>query len=73
MKDSTYSNEITASYVNMLYKSAPLHDIGKIGISDDILLKKGKLTEDEFEQMKQHTIIGYNTLSSISDKFGEDH
>ncbi|GAB6189330.1 hypothetical protein JCM30566_10690 [Marinitoga arctica] len=42
--------------------SAPLHDIGKIGISDDILKKPGKLTEEEFEIMKEHTIIGYKIL-----------
>ena len=42
--------------------AAPMHDIGKIGIPDHILLKPGKLTEDEFEQMKQHALIGEDML-----------
>jgi putative two-component system response regulator len=48
--------------------AAPLHDVGKIGIPDSILLKPGKLTESEFEIMKTHTIIGAKILSG-SDKF----
>lgn len=43
--------------------AAPLHDVGKIGISDTILLKPGKLTKDEFEEMKKHCEIGYRILS----------
>ncbi len=41
---------------------APMHDIGKIGIPDNILLKPGKLNADEWKQMKRHTVIGYNIL-----------
>lgn len=48
--------------------AAPLHDVGKVGIPDNILLKAGKLTEEEFEVMKQHPIIGGEILSS-SDEF----
>lgn len=43
--------------------AAPLHDVGKIGISDTILLKPDKLTIDEFEKMKKHSEIGYRILS----------
>jgi hemerythrin-like metal-binding protein len=46
----------------MLYMTAPMHDVGKIGIADAILLKPGKLTEDEFEVMQTHTGIGVNIL-----------
>ena len=46
----------------MLRRSSALHDVGKIGIPDRILLKPGKLTEDEFETMKRHTIIGHELL-----------
>lgn len=47
-----------------LYRwAAPLHDIGKVGIRDDILLKEGSLTPDEFEQMKEHTAIGARLLT----------
>lgn len=47
----------------VLYKASPLHDVGKIGIPDKILLKPGKLDSDEFDIMKQHTIIGSTILS----------
>lgn len=47
----------------LLRQAAPLHDVGKIGISDLILLKPGRLTSEEFEVMKQHTVIGANILS----------
>ncbi|MEZ5541696.1 MAG: response regulator [Pseudomonadota bacterium] len=49
--------------------AAPMHDIGKIGIRDDILLKPGKLTPEEFEVMKTHTIIGYEILKDSPSKF----
>ena len=47
----------------LIGRSAPLHDVGKIGIPDQILLKPGTLTPDEFEVMKQHTTIGAELLS----------
>ena len=49
--------------------AAPMHDIGKIGIRDDILLKPGKLTYEEFEIMKTHTIIGHDILKDSPSKF----
>ncbi len=52
---------------SLLY-SAPMHDVGKIGIPDQILLKPGKLTPDEFEFMKQHTTIGGQILSRSNNK-----
>jgi PAS domain S-box-containing protein len=48
--------------VEVLYKSAPLHDIGKVGIPDRILLKPGKLTPEEFEVMKTHTTLGRDAI-----------
>jgi len=53
-------------HTELLRKAAPLHDIGKIGISDLILLKPGKLTADEFKTMKKHARIGSNILSGSS-------
>ena len=50
-------------FVSLLRLAAPLHDIGKIGISDLILLKEGKLSEEEYETMKKHTEIGASILS----------
>ncbi len=51
------------SEVELIRRAAPLHDIGKIAVPDAILLKPGKLTEEEFEQMKMHTTIGAKMLS----------
>ncbi len=50
---------------NEVYFAALLHDVGKIGIRDEIINKVGKLTDEEFEQIKQHPILGYQILSSI--------
>jgi len=50
--------------IEFLYKSAPLHDIGKVGIPDRILLKPEQLTPQEFEIMKTHTTIGLNAITS---------
>ena len=50
-------------YVNLMRLAAPMHDMGKIGIPDNILLKPGKLDHDEFEIMKQHAKIGHSILS----------
>lgn len=60
------------SYTNidMLYKSAPLHDIGKVGIPDRILLKPGKLEPEEFEIMKQHSLIGRDAIEQAEHSLG---
>jgi putative two-component system response regulator len=50
--------------VELIRRAAPLHDLGKISISDSILLKPGKLTSEEFERMKMHTLLGAKMLSS---------
>ena len=56
--------------IELLYKSAPLHDIGKIGIPDSILLKPGKLTVEEFEVMKTHTTLGRNAIDEAERRLG---
>jgi putative two-component system response regulator len=56
--------------IDLLCKSAPLHDIGKVGVSDRILLKPSKLTEQEFEEMKQHTVYGRDTILVAERKLG---
>jgi len=53
-----YRDILTDAYVSELFRAAPLHDIGKIGIPEYILLKPGKLTEEEFDIMKRHTVLG---------------
>ena len=56
--------------IEMLFKSAPLHDIGKVGIPDHILLKPGRLTPEEFEVMKTHTTIGRDSIQHAEDALG---
>ena len=58
-----YSNYIDDRYIENIYKSTPLHDIGKVGIPDGVLLKQGKLTDMEFDIMKKHSIIGGDALT----------
>ncbi len=58
--------------IKLLFKSAPLHDIGKIGIPDRILLKPGRFTPDEFEIMKTHTTLGRDAIQHAEDQLGID-
>ncbi|MGO9111786.1 MAG: HD domain-containing phosphohydrolase [Thermoguttaceae bacterium] len=61
-RDGPYSHQIDQQFLDDLYRSSPLHDIGKVGIRDEILLKPGKLTPQEFAVMRQHATIGANIL-----------
>lgn len=61
---------LTDANIAMLFKSAPLHDIGKVGIPDNILLKPGKLEPEEFEIMKTHTTIGRDALEQAERTLG---
>lgn len=60
-----HPREIDHNFINSIAQASPLHDIGKVGIPDAVLLKPGKLTKEEFEIMKTHTTIGYQTLASV--------
>jgi len=66
----SFADFLDDEVIMMLYKSAPLHDIGKVGVPDHILLKPGKLTPDEFEEMKKHTIYGRDALASAESRLG---
>jgi putative two-component system response regulator len=61
---------LTPQAIGLLYKSAPLHDIGKVGIPDRILLKPGKLSGEEFEIMKTHTTLGRNAILHAEREMG---
>jgi putative two-component system response regulator len=61
-----YRDQVDGDYVELLYLTTPLHDIGKVGIPDQVLLKPGKLTPEEFAIMQQHTTIGANTLRAVA-------
>ena len=57
-----FRDELDDHAIDLLFKSAPLHDIGKVGVPDSILRKPGKLTPDEYEVMKRHVVYGYEAI-----------
>lgn len=66
-----YAPLLTRDYVELLTLSCPLHDIGKVGVPDHILLKPGRLTAEEFEEMKRHTEYGRDAILSVQKKLGQ--
>ncbi|HEY9080620.1 HD domain-containing phosphohydrolase [Magnetovibrio sp.] len=67
-----FAHELNAETIDLLYKSAPLHDVGKVGIPDAILLKPGKLTDDEFVIMKTHASLGAEALEVAERELGSN-
>ena len=66
------AGQLDAGAIELLYKSAPLHDVGKVGVPDAILLKPGKLTAEEFEEVKKHTTYGRDALAVGVRELGEN-
>lgn len=71
-EEHLYADILTESYIKNMCKAAPLHDIGKIRISDLILQKPGKLTEEEFNDMKKHTVYGSDIIHEIMGGLEDD-
>jgi putative two-component system response regulator len=69
-KVPAYQEYISRQYCEEIFLSAPLHDIGKVGILDHVLKKRGPLTAEEFEMMKMHTILGGDLLNELELKLG---
>lgn len=67
-----FAGSISDAFVENIYHAAALHDIGKVGIPDSILLKSGRLTPGEFEIMKRHTVIGAMTLQSVRAQYPQN-
>jgi putative two-component system response regulator len=67
-----FRDYLTRETIDLLYKSAPLHDIGKVGIPDSILMKPGRLTPEEFEIMKTHTLLGQASIARAEKQLGKD-
>jgi len=63
-KKDKFKDVIDNEFISTLYLTSPLHDIGKVGVPDSVLLKPGRLSDEEFEIMKEHSIIGGNTLAA---------
>jgi putative two-component system response regulator len=66
-----FGDFFNANTIEQLFKSAPLHDIGKVGVRDSILLKPGKLTDEEFEEMRKHTKYGSDTIFRVELELGD--
>jgi putative two-component system response regulator len=64
-----FTDEIDAEFVRLIHSTSPLHDIGKVGIPDGVLLKPGRLSDREFDIMKTHTTIGAQTLNAALQRF----
>ncbi len=71
-QNPAYSNAISSTMIDNIYKASPLHDIGKVAIPDHILLKPGKLNVDEFEVMKLHTLFGAHTLEAVTRQYPQN-
>jgi len=69
----TFGDEITLNDIAIIKRAIPFHDIGKIGISDIILLKRTPLTDEEYEEITRHTIIGAQVLKGIYDRTPNQH
>ena len=65
-----FSAFLTDAMIEMIFKSAPLHNIGKVGIPDRILLKPGRFEPEEFEIMKTHTTLGRDAIQTAEDSLG---
>ena len=65
----TFCQQVDDEYVGLIYQTSPLHDIGKVAIPDRILLKPGRLTAEEFEIMKTHTVHGAATLDAALEEY----
>jgi putative two-component system response regulator len=68
-----FGDELTEAGLDMMVRAAPFHDIGKIGISDTLLLKEGALTPEEYGEVKKHPLIGARFLQSIYERTPEEH
>lgn len=64
-RTAAYYAEINEAFVENIYAASPLHDIGKVGVDDAVLLKPGKLTEEEWVLMRRHPILGADTLREV--------
>jgi adenylate cyclase len=71
-KNPRYSAALDDETVDLLFRLAPLHDIGKVGVRDSILLKETQLTVPEYEEMKRHTLYGSETIRAARDFLGGD-
>jgi len=70
-REGFFRNILTEDYINLLVKAAPMHDIGKIVVPDEILKKPGKLTQAEFSKMQLHTVEGKRIINEVLGQSGD--
>jgi len=66
-----YADIVDDAYIEHLFQAAPLHDVGKVGVADHILLKPGRLTAEEFEEIKEHPKYGKRVIDAAKSKLGD--
>lgn len=64
--------EVDELFIEMMVETSPLHDIGKVGVSDEVLLKPGPLTDEQRRHMEQHVTHGLDTLIEVRRRYGDD-
>jgi putative two-component system response regulator len=69
VREPDFHEPVSANFAELMYETSPLHDIGKVGIPDHVLLKPGSLSDDEWLVMKRHTQIGADTLNAALEKY----
>jgi putative two-component system response regulator len=72
LKAGIFEQELSGGNLDLIVRAAPFHDIGKIGVSDMLLLKEGTLTAEEYGEVKKHTLIGARFLQSIYERTPEE-
>lgn len=65
-----FTAELTDENIGLIFKAAPLHDIGKVGVPESVLLNTGRLTDEEFDLMKQHTVYGRDAIDGVARTIG---
>ncbi|MEW6265437.1 MAG: HD domain-containing phosphohydrolase [Thermodesulfobacteriota bacterium] len=68
-RENPYNRVIDAAFIHDIFNASPLHDIGKVATPDQVLLKSGKLTPEEFEIMKRHSPVGATTMEAVRDVY----
>lgn len=68
-RESKYARFVDDRFISYTYNASPLHDIGKVAIADSVLLKPGRLSPEEFEIMKTHTVVGAATMQAVHELY----
>jgi putative two-component system response regulator len=73
LRAGIFADELSGENLDLIVRAAPFHDIGKIGVSDTLLLKEGALSPEEYAEVKKHTLIGARFLDAVYERTPEEH